>query len=219
MFLFMFTTEKRMTYGLKLKRNMSKKELSELLGKIFAEDTFNYLGNGKYDYYGRAGEKITMEIVDRMRKDGIKTIAYDEERNKEMVMKNNKKDGASTQEPKAEKVKHRVKVQEATKRISSRKDLPKLIPYPIVEPDIEKRPRGRPVEHQENCSKITVVLKDKQIHWLDHLTATIRFKTKTAISRTEIIRALVAAAEEGGEDFSQLKSEDEIKERILKNRK
>ena len=79
-----------------------------------------------------------------------------------------------------------------------------------------KQPRGRPQEHQESWSKITVTLLDNQIHWLDNLASSIRLNTRTAISRTELIRALVSAVEGSELDLSQLKSESEIKEHILK---
>lgn len=79
----------------------------------------------------------------------------------------------------------------------------------------DKSTRGRPVEHSIPVTKVTVVLQDKQIHWLDRLASDIRLNTKTAISRTEILRAMVAAIEESGIDLSQSKSEGEIKDRIL----
>lgn len=78
-----------------------------------------------------------------------------------------------------------------------------------------KQSRGRPVEHQEEWSKITVVLLDKQIHWLDQLASTIRLNTKTAISRAELIRAILAAIEESGIDLSQLRGENDIKNILL----
>lgn len=78
-----------------------------------------------------------------------------------------------------------------------------------------KRSRGRPVEHKEEWSKITVVLLDKQIHWLDKLASEIRLNTKIAVSRAELIRATIAAVEESGIDLSLLGSEKDIKELLL----
>ena len=80
---------------------------------------------------------------------------------------------------------------------------------------LSNSPRGRPVEHKEGWSKVTVVLLDKQIHWLDQLASTIRLNTKAAVSRAELIRATLAAVEESGIDLSHLKSEADIKEIIL----
>jgi hypothetical protein len=80
--------------------------------------------------------------------------------------------------------------------------------------------RGRPKTHEEGWSKATVILLDRQIHWLDRLCADIRYNTKSAISRAEVIRAMISAIEESGLDFSEKASEKEIKEvifRLLKN--
>jgi hypothetical protein len=82
-----------------------------------------------------------------------------------------------------------------------------------------KRSRGRPVEHKETWSKITVVLLDKQIHWLDNLASAIRLNTKSAISRAQILRAMIAAVEESGLDLSHLHSEDDVKNFLLENLK
>lgn len=78
----------------------------------------------------------------------------------------------------------------------------------------EKQGRGRPQEHKEEWTKVTVVLLDKQIHWLDKLALDIRCNTKAAISRAEIIRAVIAAMEESGIDFTRSKSEEELKKLI-----
>lgn len=85
----------------------------------------------------------------------------------------------------------------------------------IKEDETSKQTRGRPIEHKESWSKITVVLLDKQIHWLDQLASNIRLKTKVAISRAELIRAVIAALEESGLDFSELSNETSIKNFIL----
>jgi hypothetical protein len=82
-----------------------------------------------------------------------------------------------------------------------------------------KRSRGRPVEHKEEWSKITVVLLDKQIHWLDKLASEIRLNTKIAVSRAELIRATIAAVEESELDISQLRNEKDIKNFLLEKLK
>lgn len=96
---------------------------------------------------------------------------------------------------------------------------------PVIEPytthkaeavsEEKKQPRGRPQEHRETWSKITVVLLDKQIHWLDQLASNIRLNTKVAVSRAELIRALIAAVEESGIDISNLSSEHAVKNFLL----
>lgn len=79
--------------------------------------------------------------------------------------------------------------------------------------------RGRPLEHKENWSKVTVVLLDKQIHWLDQLASTIRLNTKAAVSRAELIRAAIAAIEESEIDLSNIGSEKAIKNLLLEKLK
>ncbi len=79
----------------------------------------------------------------------------------------------------------------------------------------EKQARGRPLEHKEGWSKVTVVLLDKQIHWLDQLASTIRLNTKAAVSRAELIRAAIAAIEESEIDLSNIGSEQAIKNVLL----
>lgn len=85
----------------------------------------------------------------------------------------------------------------------------------VETPKEEKQARGRPIEHKEGWSKVTVVLLDKQIHWLDQLASTIRLNTKAAISRAELIRAAIAAIEESDIDLSNIGSEQGIKEVLL----
>jgi hypothetical protein len=90
----------------------------------------------------------------------------------------------------------------------------------VIKPeDDAKRARGRPQEHKESISKVTVVLLDKQIHWLDQLASNIRFKTKAAVSRAELIRAAIAAIEESELDISHLNSEENIKNFLLEKLK
>lgn len=80
----------------------------------------------------------------------------------------------------------------------------------------EKQGRGRPQEHKEEWTKVTVVLLDSQIHWLDKLALDIRHNTKAAVSRAEIIRAMIGAMEESGIDFTKTTSEQELKTLTLK---
>lgn len=83
----------------------------------------------------------------------------------------------------------------------------------------EKQARGRPLEHKEGWSKVTVVILDKQIHWLDQLASTIRLNTKAAISRAELIRAAIAAIEESNIDLSHVGSEQAMKDMLLEKLK
>lgn len=78
----------------------------------------------------------------------------------------------------------------------------------------KKSQKGRPAS-LEDSTKVTVVLWDKQIHWLDTLTTEIRWKTKSALNRAQIIRAMISAIEESGIDLTSVKSEEETKKKIL----
>lgn len=78
----------------------------------------------------------------------------------------------------------------------------------------KKSQRGRPPS-SEDSTKITVLLWDKQIHWLDTLTTEIRWKTKSALNRAQIIRAMISAIEESGIDLTEVKSEEGAKKKIL----
>jgi len=89
----------------------------------------------------------------------------------------------------------------------------------MVQEEETKLSRGRPVEHKETWSKITVVLLDRQIHWLDQLGSQIRLNTKVAISRAELIRAVIAAIEESKIDLSNIESEQLIKKILLEKLK
>src|SRR3990172_45645 len=56
-----------------------------------------------------------------------------------------------------------------------------------------KRKPGRPPVHDEAWTKVTVVLFNRQIVFLDRLAANIRAQTGAAISRAQPIRALLHA--------------------------
>jgi hypothetical protein len=142
-----------------------------------------------------AGEIITKPMIARLVNAGVKSVYAADVVSKER-----------TEKPRI-----------APSALSKTEHMPakKKITKTQTEDVCEKQPRGRPVEHKEEWSKITVVLLDKQIHWLDQLASNIRLNTKTAISRTELIRAIIASVEESGVDLSQLKNEAEIKSRLF----
>src|SRR2546430_10214431 len=71
-----------------------------------------------------------------------------------------------------------------------------------------KSNRGRPIVHTEPWAKITVVLLDRHVAYLDRLAIDIRLKHGKAISRAEIIRGLIEAAFQSGIDLSQAESTD-----------
>ena len=81
-----------------------------------------------------------------------------------------------------------------------------------VSPGPTKPNRGRPIVHTEPWAKITVVLLDRHVAYLDRLAIDIRLKHGRAISRAEIIRGLIEAAFQSGIDLSQADSIDTLVE-------
>ena len=71
---------------------------------------------------------------------------------------------------------------------------------------------GRPPIHGEDWTKVTVVLLNRQIVYLDLIAADIRATTGAAIKRAEIIRALIEALAESDIDLTLATSETELKE-------
>ena len=82
-----------------------------------------------------------------------------------------------------------------------------MSPLPVRNPNPQ---RGRPVVHTEPWAKITVVLLDRHVAFLDRLAIDIRLKHGKAISRAEIIRALIEGAFQSGVDLSEADSLDSI---------
>ena len=80
---------------------------------------------------------------------------------------------------------------------------------------VAKRGPGRPPMHDEAWTKVTVVLFDRQIVFLDRLSANIRAQSGTAISRAQLIRALVDAAGDADIDLTAARSEQDLKATIL----
>lgn len=85
-----------------------------------------------------------------------------------------------------------------------------------AEPNVAKR-RGRRRTHAEHWTKVTVVLMDRQIVFLDRLIADIRAANGASISRAHLIRALVDALAESDVDLTSSRSESDLT-RILTER-
>jgi hypothetical protein len=78
-----------------------------------------------------------------------------------------------------------------------------------------KRRPGRPPVHDEAWTKVTVVLFNRQIVFLDRLAANIRAHSGAAISRAQLIRALVDAVADADIDLTAATSEADMKTTIL----
>src|SRR3954463_646657 len=77
-----------------------------------------------------------------------------------------------------------------------------------------RRP-GRPPIHDEAWTKVTVVLFNRQIVFLDRLAANIRAQSGAAISRAQLIRALLDAVADADVDLTAAMSENDLKATIL----
>jgi hypothetical protein len=78
-----------------------------------------------------------------------------------------------------------------------------------------KRKPGRPPVHDEAWTKVTVVLFNRQIVFLDRLAANIRAQSGAAISRAQLIRALLDAVADADIDLTTATSETDLKATIL----
>ena len=77
--------------------------------------------------------------------------------------------------------------------------------------DAGPKKRGRRPSHTEQWTKVTVVLFDRQIVFLDRLGADIRAASGVAISRAHVIRALIDALSESDLDLTGTRSEADLK--------
>jgi hypothetical protein len=81
--------------------------------------------------------------------------------------------------------------------------------------DAPRRRPGRPPLYDETWTKVTVVLFDRQITFLDELTASIRTRNGASMSRAQLIRALVDALSEANIDLASCQSPADVKRTLL----
>lgn len=74
-----------------------------------------------------------------------------------------------------------------------------------------KRRPGRPPIHDEEWTKVTVVLFDRQIVFLDGIVASIRSRNGASVSRAQLIRAFVDAIGQMGIDVTEATSEADVR--------
>lgn len=74
------------------------------------------------------------------------------------------------------------------------------------------RPPGRPAIHGEDWSKVTVVMLNRQVIFLDRLSADIRAATGAIVKRAEIIRTLVDLLAESDVQASDARPGSDLKE-------
>ena len=80
---------------------------------------------------------------------------------------------------------------------------------------VQGRRPGRPPIHEEAWTKVTVVLFNRQIVFLDRLAANIRAQSGAAISRAQLIRALLDAVADADIDLTSATSEADLKATLL----
>jgi len=78
-----------------------------------------------------------------------------------------------------------------------------------------RRGPGRPPIHDEAWTKVTVVLFNRQIVFLDRLAANIRAQSGAAISRATLLRSLVDALSDADVDLTAATSEADLKATFL----
>ena len=87
-----------------------------------------------------------------------------------------------------------------------------FVPSAPESSDVDRpKKRGRRPSHTEHWTKVTVVLFDRQIVFLDRLGADIRAASGVAISRAHVIRALIDALSESDLDLTGTRSEADLK--------
>jgi hypothetical protein len=78
----------------------------------------------------------------------------------------------------------------------------------------ERRRPGRPPIHAESWTKVTVVLFDRQIVFLDRIVENIRARSAADISRAQLLRSMVDALSETDIDLTAATSEKDLKTTI-----
>ena len=97
------------------------------------------------------------------------------------------------------------------KRLGKNGDDIFLPPEDVSNDGHQPKKRGRRPSHTEHWTKVTVVLFDRQIVFLDRLGADIRATSGVAISRAHVIRALIDALTESDLDLTGTRSEADLR--------
>lgn len=98
---------------------------------------------------------------------------------------------------------------------SRRKTSSSRTPVGVADAAPQKRRPGRPPIHDETWTKVTVVLFDRQIGFLDRLAENIREKSGATISRAQLIRSLLDAVSAADIDLTASTSEADLKATVL----
>ncbi len=71
---------------------------------------------------------------------------------------------------------------------------------------------GRPIVHTEPWAKVTVVLDEHHVVYLDLVSLLMRVRHRRAVPRAELIRAFVEFMAQSGIDFTRFATTDEMVE-------
>jgi len=85
------------------------------------------------------------------------------------------------------------------------------VDYPATE---TSRGRGRPIVHQEAAIRITTVLLNRHVVYLDSVSNAIRGNSGAVVKRSEILRALVEALEAVAPDWDEVRSQNDLVEQL-----
>ena len=88
----------------------------------------------------------------------------------------------------------------------------------VEEADRPKK-AGRPKIHTEDTLKTVITIRKSQLLWLDRLALEVRDKSDQIIDRGLLIRAFIDAVLESKIDLSNITSEEDAKEIIVKKLK
>jgi hypothetical protein len=80
-----------------------------------------------------------------------------------------------------------------------------------------KREQTRPVSQPDSWAKITVVLLDRHVAYLDRIAVDIRLQHGFAISRAELIRSLIEASAQSGLVLSDASDVKQMVEMLSNN--
>ena len=78
-----------------------------------------------------------------------------------------------------------------------------------------QRHTGRPVRHREPWEKITVNMLDRHAAYLDLMSVLIRLRHHRAVSRADLIRALIDFMQRSRVDFTRFATAQEISEYLV----
>jgi hypothetical protein len=78
----------------------------------------------------------------------------------------------------------------------------------------EKPRRGRPLVHNDEWSKVSVVLFNRQLVRLDAAVLVVREKTDLPLTRAAMIRALIDGVLDSGFELTDITSERDLRTRL-----